>query len=303
MKIATLLILILVSRSLVSQSLLEPALQKNHPIDSTLVFVKGGSFAMGDLFNDATFGEKPVHNVTVSDFYMGKTEVTFEQFDAFCRATTRNKAVRPHWASGKCPVSNVNWYDAVEYCNWLSDQQKLTPVYSIEKALKDTNNHHDYDRIKWVVYVNWQANGYRLPTEAEWEYAAREGGKKVRFGNGKDIARISEMNFDVRYINAYTEVATSRDQTVKVGSLNCPNAFGLHDMSGNLEEWCQDWFDGKYYGQSEGALDPKGPGNGMLRVARGGHWGQFSYGCRSTGRNGLNPGERSGFMSFRVVRR
>ncbi len=100
---------------------------------------------------------------------------------------------------------NVSWYDAVEYCNFLSLMHGLEPVYDIDKTRKDPNNEEEYDYIKWIVTPNWSANGYRLPTEAEWEYAAREGGKKVRFGNGQNILRATEANFDTTSKEPYSK--------------------------------------------------------------------------------------------------
>jgi len=161
-----------------------------------MVLVPGGTFEMGDVFNEGHADEKPVHTVTVGSFYMSKYEVTFSEFDAFCEATDREKPGDSGWGRGLRPAINVSWYDAVEFCNWRSIHEGLKPCYKIDKTRKDSNNRGLIDTLAWIVECDFLAKGYRLPTEAEWEYAAREGGKKIRFGNGKDIADPNEINFD-----------------------------------------------------------------------------------------------------------
>lgn len=216
-----------------------------------MVFIKGGTFDMGDVFGDNHYGdENPIHRVTIGDFYMSAYCVTFEEYDEFCAATGRKKPDDIGWGRGNRPVIEVSWYDAVEYCNWLSQQQGLTPAYTI------TGNN---------VTPNWNANGYRLPTEAQWEYAAREGGKKVRFGNGQNILHHTEANFGLH-------------QTVPVDSFK-PNSLGLYNMSGNVWEWCQDWYDAAYYKASP-FNNPKGPTSGTYRVLRGGSWYSYAVFCR-----------------------
>ncbi|MCC6460919.1 MAG: formylglycine-generating enzyme family protein [Saprospiraceae bacterium] len=270
---------------------------------------------MGDTFNEGSESEKPVHAVTVSGFYLGKTEVTFDEYDAFCTATGREKPGDAGWGRGQRPVINVDWYDAVEYCNWRSIQDKLQPVYTIDKTRIDPNNYSQYDNKKWTVSVDWRARGYRLPTEAEWEYAARAtpsppgegrggvGGGQVRFGNGKDLADPSQMNFNARadYKAGYSVVGECRAQTVPVGSLRTPNALGLHDMAGNVWEWCQDWYDAGYYAQSAGATNPSGPGSGSFRVRRGGSWGATPLYCRSAFRSYPDPGDRGHTCGLRLA--
>ncbi|HMQ47288.1 MAG TPA: SUMF1/EgtB/PvdO family nonheme iron enzyme, partial [Saprospiraceae bacterium] len=206
---------------------------------TNMLHIPGGSFDMGDVMGDMVSDDETVHRITLSDFYLGDSPVTFAEYDTFCEATEREKPSDYSWGRDQRPVINVSWYDAVEYCNWLSKQHSYTPFYEIDKTRKDPNNSSIYDELKWIVTPNWKANGYRLPTEAEWEYAAREGGKKVRFGNGKDIADPAEINFNAStdYKKPYSVVGEYRSKTVPVGSLNSPNALGLHDMSGNVWEW------------------------------------------------------------------
>ena len=225
---------------------------------------------MGDTFEEGEDREKPVHPVTIDDFYMSAYCVTFEEYDEFCAVARRHRPDDRGWGRGNRPVINVSWYDAVEYCNWLSQIQGLTPVYTI----------NDDD-----VTPDWNANGYRLPTEAEWEYAAREGGKKVRFGNGRNTLRSTDANFDA-------------SQTVPVNSFN-PNALGLYNMSGNVWEWCWDWFDSY---QASPVVNPRGPVSSSTRVLRGGSWIIAPQNCRVTNRSDNYPDARFSYYSFRVLR-
>jgi formylglycine-generating enzyme required for sulfatase activity len=266
-----------------------------------MVRVRGGTFDMGDVMGDGEEDDETVHRVRVADFYIGRTEVTFEEYDRFCEATGRDKPGDAGWGRGKRPVINVSWYDAIEYCNWLSVQHSLTPYYAIDKTRKDPNNTSGLDDLKWMVTPNRRANGYRLPTEAEWEYAAREGGRKVRFGHGKDLIDPREINFDASaaYKKPYSVVGEYRGRTVPVGSLNSPNALGLHDMSGNVWEWCWDWY-GSYSGGAED--NPQGAGKGSDRVSRGGSWDFHPQYCRAAYRFRWRPTLRFDHVGFRLAR-
>ncbi len=264
---------------------------------------------MGDVFGDSSslpdwYGnrEKPVHRVTVADFYMSAYCLTFEEYDTFCDATGRQKPDDAGWGRGNRPVINVNWYEAVEYCNWLSQEQGLTPVYAIDKTLKDPNNNSVYDDLKWIVTPNLQANGYRLPTEAEWEYAARQGGNKQRFGNGQNTLLHTEANFDAsaEYKQPYSEEGEYRGKTLPVNSFT-PNALGLYNMSGNVWEWCWNWFDSGYYNASP-AVNPKGPASGADRVLRGGSWDASAIDCRVASRHYSAPNRSINYYGFRMVK-
>ena len=183
-----------------------------------MVPVEGGTFSMGS--NDGENNEQPVHNVTVGSFYMSKNEVTFEQYDEFCEATGRGKPDDEDWGIGTRPVINVTWYDAVEYCNWLSEKEGLTPVY---RGSGDN------------ISCNFDANGYRLPTEAEWEYAAKG-------GINKDSYTYSGSN-TADDVGWYLD--NSGRETHPVGGKS-PNSLGLYDMSGNVYEWCWEWYGEDY---------------------------------------------------------
>jgi formylglycine-generating enzyme required for sulfatase activity len=182
---------------------------------------------------------------------------------------------------------------------------------------QDTNpSHFEGDDMLPVENVSWDmaqefiqvlnkksGASYRLPTEAEWEYAAREGGKKVRFGNGKDIADPVEMNFDASEKEIYSVAGTDREKTTPV-ELFKPNALGLYDMSGNVWEWCADYFAYDYYQQcqKQGTVDnPKGPETGPLRVLRGGSWFINALHCRTTTRASHKPTARSSNFGFRLA--
>lgn len=251
---------------------------------------------MGDNEND---WEKPVHWVTLSDFYMSAYCVTFEEYDAFCKATGREKPNDNVWGRGNRPVINVNWYDAVEYCNWLSKIERRQPVYTIDKSHKDSTNTNNYDYHKWIIIPDWNANGYRLPTEAEWEYAAREEGNKVRFGNGQNILRPTEANFNAKdeYKKPYSEAGEYRAMTVTVDSFRA-NALGLYNMSGNVWEWCWDWL-GAY--DKSTIRNPRGPETGSNRVLRGGSWGINADYCRVAYRRDASPAIIDHIYGFRLA--
>jgi formylglycine-generating enzyme len=237
-------------------------------IEPNMATVQGGTFDMGDTFNETSDrgGEKPVHTVTLNSYKMGKHEVSFEEYDAFCEATNRLKPKDENWGRGKQPVINVHWADAVAYCQWLKDST---------------------------------GKNYRLPTEAEWEYAARERGKKVRFGNGKNTANPTELNFDgsAAFKKDYSVLGEYRNKAVKVDSLSA-NALGLYHMSGNVLEWCSDFY-GNY--KKNAVSNPQGPSTGTYRVIRGGSWRNSPLGCRTSFRGYSTPTFQGYYLGFRVA--
>lgn len=261
-----------------------------------MVFVKGGTFEMGSKDGER---DETIHTVTLNDYYIGRYEVTFEEYSAFCTATSREQPKDEGWGRQKRPVINVNWYDAIEYCNWLSQKKGLQIVYTIDKSKKDPNNKSRTDDYKWVVSVNWVANGYRLPTEAEWEYAARSRGKDQKW------AGTSEENSLASYGN-YSEVIKkdkdSYKNTAPVGSFRA-NDMGLFDMSGNVVEWSWDWYDPNYYSNSSNTTNPRGSNTGFERTLRGGSWfhiGPTRLSCSN--RYHIDPDHSSSNIGFRISR-
>jgi formylglycine-generating enzyme required for sulfatase activity len=223
--------------------------------------------------NGGTF-QRENNTITISSFYMGKYEVTQKEW----RAVMGNNP--SSFKGDNLPVENVTWYDAVEYCNRLSQREGLTPAYTVNGT-----------SVTW----NRSANGYRLPTEAEWEYAARG-------GNG------SPGNYIYAGSNNIDEVAwhygnngargTATYGTKAVGTKK-PNGLGLYDMSGNVFEWCWDWY-GTY--ASGAQTDPIGASSGSDRVVRGGSWVNSAEYARSAGRSHYNPNNRDVSLGFRLVR-
>ncbi len=237
------------------------------------------------------YDDETQHSVTLSAFYMGKYEVTQEQYLAVM-------GNNPSWFTsgaaageiqGKRPVEMVSWYNAIVFCNRLSMKEGLTPAYSIGGNTNPgvwgtvpTSSNATWD----AVVCNWNANGYRLPTEAEWEYACRAGTTTVYY-TGNTISDNTGW-----YVN------NSGNKTHEVGKKPA-NAYGLYDMHGNVDEWCWDWY-GSY--GSAAQTDPVGASSGSYRVLRGGGWGNVAEGLRSANRNTGYPSSRINHLGFRVLR-
>ncbi|MDX2246044.1 MAG: SUMF1/EgtB/PvdO family nonheme iron enzyme [Bacteroidia bacterium] len=210
-----------------------------------MVRIDGGSFVRGK------------YTITISDFFLGATEVTFDQYDVFCEKTGREKPWDERWGRGSRPVINVSWEDAVAYCEWLS---------------KETGQ-------KW-----------RLPTEAEWEYAAGGGSEgRTEYAGTSDVNQLGQYAW-------YGD--NSGNQTYPVRQKRA-NSLGLYDMSGNVWEWCSDWY-GDYPESAQ--QDPTGALNGSRRVLRGGSWLNRSGNCRVALRGNDAPVYRGYTYGFRVAR-
>jgi formylglycine-generating enzyme required for sulfatase activity len=215
-----------------------------------MVFVKGGCYQMGDTFGEGETDEKPVHQVCVDDFYLGKYEVTQAQW----LAVMGNNPSYFKECGANCPVEQVFWEDAQEFTRRLNELA---------------------------------GRNYRLPYEAEWEYAARSGGKSEKYAGGSNIDAVAWYDKNSGY------------STHPVGSKQ-PNGLGLYDMSGNVWEWCKDWYADKYYERSP-QQNPRGPLSGSSRVVRGGGWDNDPAYVRAADRFGFSPGDRGAGLGFRLV--
>jgi len=246
-----------------------------------LVIVEKGSFTMGDTLGYGYDWETPTHKVTLTyDFFMGKYEVTFNEYDAFCEATGRSEPKDEGWGRGIRPVINVSWWDAIAYCNWLSEKEGIPKAYDDDGNLLDKDGMITTDPSKVV--------GYRLPTEAEWEYAARGGNKSKGYKySGSD---------NVDDVAWYT--SNSGGKTQEAGK-KAPNELGIYDMSGNVWEWCSDW-DGNY--SSSAQTNPYNSTAGSGRVFRGGSWAGDATYVRVARRYGSSPTRTGRDLGFRITR-
>ena len=269
-----------------------------------MVLVEGGSFMMGrddakDKIKGSEFNnELPRHEVKLNSFYLGKYEVTVKEYKDFITAKGKSMPEPPdsawfaehpdtkffyplnktQWWGWKdfFPMHNVTWFDAVEYCNWLSEKHGLQKVYKINKS-----------EVTWDL----SASGYRLPTEADWEYAARGGklSKGYRYSGSNNIDEV-----------AWYDGTTNFKGPVKVGTLK-PNELGIFDMSGNVWEWCNDYFSSNYYANSP-KENPTGPGANIYRSLRGGSWHYRNDYARIADRDGPNAAFTNYTYGFRIAK-
>jgi formylglycine-generating enzyme required for sulfatase activity len=249
------------------------------------VQINGGTFTMGSPDNETgrDNDEGPQHQVTVSSFYMGKYEVTQAEYETVM-------GINPSEFKGSnLPVEQVSWFDAVEYCNKRSQQEGLSPAYTISGTGENRS-------VTWSHSAQGQGGGYRLPTEAEWEYACRAGTTSP-FSTGDNITP-DQANYDGNYPYNNRAPGIYQEKTVAAGSFQ-PNAYGLYDMHGNVWEWCWDWY-GVYPGG--GQTDPEDTSPGAGHLIRGGSWNSSARGLRSANRNGGAPSGRDSLMGFRLVR-
>ncbi|HQN22958.1 MAG TPA: SUMF1/EgtB/PvdO family nonheme iron enzyme [Thermotogota bacterium] len=247
-----------------------------------MVLVEGGSFLMGS--NEGDDDEEPVHTVNLTyDYWMGKYEVTFAEYDAFCNATGRSKPGDLGWGRGTRPVMNVSWWDAIAYCNWLSEKEGIAKAYDSNGNLLDRNGRTTTDITK--------VEGYRLPTEAEWEYAARGGQETNRY-------KYSGSN-DPNEVGWYWENWGEKNRKTQPVGQKKPNVLGIYDMSGNVYEWCHDWW-GDYASTTQ--TNPTGPSSGSIRVTRGGSWYFLAQLCRVADRYNFTPTFSFDNLGFRLSR-
>jgi sulfatase modifying factor 1 len=289
-----------------------------------MALIPAGSFTMGDILDDILYVQSDAiaTNVYVSAFYMDVNLVSSNQWRTVYSYATSHGYSFVHPGLGKAgnhPVETVDWYDCVKWSNARSQQAGLTPVYYTDAGLIHVYTNGETD----AVYVNWTNSGYRLPTEAEWEKAARGGLSGQRFPWGDTISW-SQANYfgDPLSLdpNGYAyDQATAIDYdpafsggdngnypyTSPVGSFPA-NGYGLNDMAGNVMEWCWDWYAAPTYPAGSpylGGTDPRGPAGPLtFRVFRGGYWLDIAYFSRCAYRDYDDPGSAFYAFGFRCVR-
>jgi formylglycine-generating enzyme required for sulfatase activity len=248
-----------------------------------LVYVRGGSFEMGSDKGESD--EKPIHSVTLSNYFIGKYEVTVGQFRKFITATGYKTSAD---INGGSYLWNGSQWKLQAGVNWESD--------ALGFKRPESEENHPVIHVSWtdaIEYTKWLSTvtgkAFRLPTEAEWEFAARGG----MSSNGYTYAGSNDINL----------VAWSLDnksnQTFPVGKKQ-PNELGIYDMTGNVWEWCSDWYDADYYAKSP-SMNPQGSKSGLFKVIRGGSWGGVSNFNRVTFRYRYFPGNRGKFNGFRIA--
>ena len=268
-----------------------------------MISVEGGTFTMGNSYTEndkkGDVDEKPAHEVTLSSFYICEHELTVGEYQLFCKATGKKmpeppnqewmeshtdtkkfypSAAKSWWGWDKqFPMHYVTWEDAIEYCNWLSEKEGLEKCYT-------KNSDFGWD-------TNLKKNGYRLPTEAEWEYAARGGNKSknYRFSGSNNVA-------DVGCI----DITTGQKGPCKIKSKK-PNELGIYDMCGNVWEWCSDYYSSNYYGKSP-KKNPFFSVSQPYRVLRGGSWHYQEAYATVTSRDGPEPGFTNYNYGFRLAK-
>ena len=266
--------------------------------------IPAGSFQMGNaMAADTDISDAPIRTVTVSAFYMAQNLVTFSDWSTVRTWGLTHGYTDLAVGAGKAtnhPVQTITWYDMVKWCNARSEKDGLTPCYTVSGVAYRTGSSD-------AAVCSWAANGYRLPSEAEWEKAARGGLSGKRFPWGDTISQsqanyygsTSSYTYDLgpNGYNSIGSIGGTSPATSPVGSF-AANGYGLYDMAGNVWEWCWDWY-GTYAAGAQ--TDPRGVSSGKSRVFRGGGWVNYAGGCRVAYRGNSGPGSGNSF-GFRVSR-
>lgn len=235
--------------------------------------IPGGAFIMGD--KNGADNARYEHEVKVKPFYVMPYEISFEEYYKYCNSKQKKKPKDQGWGSGNKPVINVSWFDAIDYCNWRSDQELLKPVYEIGE--------------NGIVKLDTNKNGYRLPTEAEWEYLAKTGSIE----EGEAIYQTpKDVNFKTK---------AKRQSPTWAVSEGSENNFGVFNLRGNVAEWCWDNYDHDFYKTSE-SKNPIGPLSGRAKVVRGGSWNSDKFGVQLHARDSKLPNFGYPTVGFRLVR-
>lgn len=270
-----------------------PIIQATFTIDSSIndmVLVQGGVINIGNALGGGGADELPVHSAILDPFYIGKYEVSQSQWIYVMGALPASCNAE----GSSYPVTGVSWYAAMKYCNLLSLLKGLIPVYSIMGSTNPENwgsvpisFNNDWNQ----AICNWSANGYRLPTEAEWEYAARSAANVPDY-----IYSGSNYVPSVAWYHGNNSTLSVKP----VGTLD-PNDLLIYDMSGNVWEWCWDFYSDTYYSESS-LSNPTGPASGTTRVRRGGNWSSIEYWCRVAARSNALPNTYNESLGLRIVR-
>jgi len=266
------------------------------PIPVNFVYVPAGTFTMGDTRGGGLSDELPTHSVSLNSFYMDMYPVTQAEYVAIIGS---NPATGPG-VGDDYPVYLANWYSAIKYCNLRSMAEELSPCYTISGYTDPANwgEIPDFYNDVWdAVICNWNANGYRLPTEAEWEYAARGASNNPDYlYSGSDIIDA------VAWYDGNNSPWGSPLYGSKPVGTKAANALDIYDMSGNIWEWCWDWYSSSYYSSSPDSNPTGLASGGDYRVLRGGSWSDDAYYCRIAVRNNSSPYGISVSSGFRLCR-
>jgi len=302
----------------VTQAVITNLVVAFHP-PSGMTLVPADTLTIGNMLkidnsvtNDPDITDANPTNVYVSGFYMDSDMVTLSQWQSVYSYATNQGYTFVHPGAGKAanqPVETVDWYDAVKWCNARAEQAALTPVYYTDKGMTEVYTNGETD----ALFPNWSADGYRLPTEAEWEKAARGGLIGQRFPCGNTISESLANYLGATYLydydlgpNSFNALGNwgSQPFTTPVGSFPA-NGYDLYDMAGNVQEWCWDWYAATPYpGGSPylGGADPRGPATGSSRVLRGGSWFLYAAVLRCANRSSVVTTNTDNATGIRCVR-
>ena len=267
---------------------------REQTVNMDFVLIKGSCFRMGDTAGDGQKDERPVHDVCIGDFHLGQYEVSVGQFRRFAdESGYRTDAEK----GGGCHVWNGTGWDRQAATSWRSPRFEQSDLYPVTC-------------VSWndaQAFIHWlsgkDGKRYALPTEAQWEYAARGGGlnRKYAWGDSKPSGNLADLA--LKRIKPKAEILDGYDDgyafTAPVGSYY-PNDLGLFNMTGNVWEWCQDWYGEKYYAASP-VSNPKGPETGSFRILRGGSWHNTPWYARTTYRTASTPDTRGTTQGFRLA--